>query len=128
MIIQNEELKQITQEIKNIVDEAIKASDDINKAIDEFKKQDLEKQKQVDILKAKRWNIIKNKDLFGLKEYEVITDLKINENGELEATVEDLLETWKQNFVKTQKEQDERADELLNPKPKDEKVEDTKKE
>lgn len=128
MIIQNEELKQITQDIKNIVDSAIADTDAMNKAIDKFKEDDINKQKQVDILKAKRWNIIKNKELLNLKEYEVVTDLKINDNGELEATVEDLLESWKSNFVKTQKEQDERANELLNPTPKDEKVEDTKKE
>lgn len=126
MIIQNEELKKITQDIKNIVDSAIADTDAMNKAIDKFKEDDINKQKQVDILKAKRWNIIKNKELLGLKEYEVITDLIINDNGELEATVEDLLESWKENFVKTQKEQDERTNELLNPKPA--KVEDTKKE
>ena len=126
MIIQNEELKQITQDIKNIVDSAIADTDAMNKAIDKFKEDDINKQKQVDILKAKRWNIIKNKELLGLKEYEVVTDLKINDNGELEATVEDLLESWKANFVKTQKEQDDRANELLNPKPTEEKVEDKK--
>ena len=128
MIIQNEELKKITQEIKTIVDEAIKSTDEMNKAIDKFKADDIDKQKQVDILKAKRWNIIKDRALFGLQDYEVITDLRINDNGELEATVENLLESWKANYEKSQKEQDERANELLNPTPKDEKVEDTKKE
>ena len=114
MIINNPEIKKITQDIDKIVKEAIKEQERVNTLIEKFKKDDADRLKAVDVLKAKRWKLIQTLDL-GLKEFEVITEMKI-ENGKLNAIVENLQESWIKEFRKQQKEQDKRAEEALNPK------------
>jgi len=111
MKINNKELKEITKQIDKIVKEAVKDQERVNAIIDKFKKDDEARMKAVDILKAKRWELLKKMNL-DLAEYEVVTDLKIKD-GKLEATTEDLLVSWQKNFKKTQKEQDEHATKVL---------------
>ena len=111
MIINNPELKKITQEIQKIIDAAVKDQERVNKIIEQFKKNDEARMKAAYILKAKRWELLKKMNL-DLAEYEVVTDLKIKD-GKLEATTEDLLVSWQKNFKKTQKEQDEHAAKVL---------------
>jgi hypothetical protein len=113
MKINNKELKEITKQIDKIVKEAVKDQERVNAIIDKFKKDDEARMKAVDVLKAKRWNLLKTLNL-GLKEFEVITELKII-GGELMANVEDLHATWVKNFKEQQAEQDKRANETLNP-------------
>lgn len=127
--INNEELAKLTKEIQSIVDEALKDMNDTNKLVEDFQARDKARMASVDILKAKRWNLLKTADL-GLSEFEVVTDVRY-EDDKLIATTEDLLDTWKANFVKQKEEQDKHADEVLNPKPiesDDSKKEETPKE
>lgn len=113
MIIKNEELKKITQDIDKIVQSAIKEQKRVNNIIEKFKKDDEDRMKSVDVLKAKRWNIIKDND-FGLKEFEIITNLKVV-GGKLEATIENLFESWKKQYNEQKKEQDKQAESVLKP-------------
>jgi len=113
MIIKNEELKKITQDIDKIVQTAVKEQKRVNDIIDKFKKDDEDRMKAVDVLKAKRWNIIKDNN-FGLKEFDVITNLVIKA-GKLEATVENLFESWKKEFNNQKETQNKQAEEVLHP-------------
>ncbi len=114
MIIKNKELRDISVKIQKIVDIAIKEAEDLNKKIESFNKKDLERQKEADKLKAERWQMLKKIDL-GLKEFEVITELKPTKDG-LDAVIENMFESWKENFYKTRKEQDETSKKVLKKK------------